>query len=371
MFQSEHTITYSCPAHEIMRRVVFVGVSPDSQGGIAAVLKSYKQNIEPFQMVESSRNGSKFTKLLVLFTAFFKLLFFRIKGCKIAHIHSASYNSFKRKKLLISYASLLGYRVVFHLHGGEFHKFTANYGIKRIRKVFNKCSAITVLSAHWQKFIADTWQIPDAAVINNMISKPAVTISKPTSQVLNLTFLGNIVDAKGIFDLLTVLANDQAFYRNKVLLTVGGNGESKRLIDFIEKNNLRDTVKYAGWISGEAKAQLLQSTDIYLLVSYNEGMPISILEAMSYHIPVISTPVGGINDLIKHERNGLLVPPGDHNELDKALKRLIADANLRKQISENNAVDIQEFFPEKVVMQLQKIYTDLLHNKKSLTCRDQ
>ena len=371
MLQSEHTITCSCPANEIMRRVVFVGVSPDSQGGIAAVLKSYKQNIEPFQMVESSRDGSKFTKLLVLFTAFFKLLFFRIKGCKIAHIHSASYNSFKRKKLLISYASLLGYRVVFHLHGGEFHKFTAGYGVERIRKVFNKCSAIAVLSAHWQKFIADTWQIPDAAVINNMISKPAVKTSPQTSQVLNLTFLGIIDERKGIFDLLTVLNANKDFYQDKICLTVCGNGEASKLQKFIAEHKLQNMVKYSGWISGKAKEQLLQSTDIYLLVSYNEGMPISILEAMSYHIPVIATPVGGINDLIKHERNGLLVPPGDHNELDKALKRLIADANLRKQISENNAVDIQEFFPEKVVMQLQKIYTDLLHNKKSLTCGDQ
>lgn len=373
MHQNEHALTAQnkCLAPEIMRRVVFVGVSPASQGGVAAVLNIYKQNIEPFQMVESTCDGSKFIKILFLLTAFFKLLCFRIKGCKIAHIHGSSYNSFKRKRLLINYARHLGYKVIFHLHGAEFHQFVRQYGEKRIKKILDKCSKIIVLSPSWKSFFARTLQINDTCIVNNIIPKPILSSSPTEKNKLHLTFLGYIGDRKGVFDLLTVLANDKAFYRNKVLLTAGGNGESKRLIDFIEKNDLQDTVKYAGWISGAAKEQLLQSTDIYLLPSYNEGLPISVLEAMSFHIPVITTPVGGIKDLVKHERNGLLVTPGDHSELDKALKRMIADANLRKQIAENNAVDIQEFFPEKVFTQLQKIYVDLLRDEKSSTCGNQ
>jgi glycosyltransferase involved in cell wall biosynthesis len=89
-------------------------------------------------------------------------------------------------------------------------------------------------------------------------------------------------------------------------------------------------------------------------------MPVSVLEAMSYGVPVITTPVGGIPEIIQNEHNGLLVTPGNHAELDQALKKLITKAELRQKMSANNLVDIQEFFPEKVIQQLQKLYEQIL-----------
>lgn len=355
----------------LMRKVVFVGVAPGEPGGISAVLNCYRQHLSPFQMAETTCSGSKFTKILIFAATFFKLLFFRIKGCRIAHIHIASYNSFRRKKLLLDYALLLGYKVIYHLHGGEFNKFAPAYGIERIRRVFNKCSAVIVLSKSWQQLLAGSWQINNTVILNNIVPKPDMPVRKTGgSSMLQLTFLGIIGDRKGIFDLLQVLSADNGFYRNKIRLTVGGNGEISRLQKFIAEHGLQDMVKYSGWISGEDKKQLLQSTDIFLLPSHDENLPVSVLEAMSYGIPVITTPVGGIPEVIKDEHNGLLVTPGDPTELDQAMKKLIASAELRRKMSANNLIDIQEFFPEKIMRQLQQIYESVLSDDRDNSNRE-
>ena len=354
----------------LMRKVVFVGTSPDSRGGVAAVLKCYQQYMHPFQMAESARDGSKLLKLTTFFAAFFKLLFFRIKGCKIVHIHGASYTSFKRKKLLMSYSRFLGYKVIYHLHGAEFKKFAEVYGAEKIRKTLSKCHAIIVLSRFWQKFFAEELHIPATYIVNNIVPQPDLPGKKSAADLLNLTFLGIIGDRKGIFDLLQVLSADNGFYRNKIRLTVGGNGEISRLQKFIAEHDLQDMVKYSGWISGEDKKQLLQSTDIFLLPSHDENLPVSVLEAMSYGIPVITTPVGGIPEVIKDEHNGLLVTPGDPTELDQAMKKLIASPELRRKMSANNLIDIQEFFPEKIMRQLQQIYESVLSDDRDNSNRE-
>lgn len=355
-------------SQEIMRKVVFVGVSPESQGGIAAVLKSYRANISPFQMVASTCDGCKLVKLFTFFAALFKLLFYRLKGCKIAHIHSSSYRSFKRKTILMKYSYFLGYQNIFHLHGSEFMEFASSVGKEKIRKKLNKCQTVIALSDTWKKFLTDEIRLSNVYCINNVVPIPDLSDKKDSAELIKLTFLGIVGTRKGIFDILEVLAADKEFYRKHVRLTIGGNGEISRLMHFIKDHDLDDMVEYAGWISGKDKEHLLLSTDIYLLPSYNEGLPISILEAMSYGIPVISTPVGGIKDLICHGHNGMLVTPGDHDQLDRALKKLLTDSQLRKIISENSLKDIQDFFPDKVLSELQKIYVKILSGNNKNTC---
>ena len=67
------------------------------------------------------------------------------------------------------------------------------------------------------------------------------------------------------------------------------------------------------------KQNVWTGEDVYILPSYNEGLPIAILEAMSYKHPVISTPVGGIPEVIQTKENGMLVQPGNKEEIAKAI----------------------------------------------------
>ncbi|MDI3281475.1 MAG: glycosyltransferase, partial [Bacillota bacterium] len=77
----------------------------------------------------------------------------------------------------------------------------------------------------------------------------------------------------------------------------------------------------------------MREADLFILPSLSEGMPLVLLEAMAQGLPVAATAVGGIPELITHERTGLLVPPGDATALASALRRLLADEGLRHSLS--------------------------------------
>ena len=88
-----------------------------------------------------------------------------------------------------------------------------------------------------------------------------------------------------------------------------------------------------GWITKEQKPDLLKRADVLVLPSYNEGLPIAILEAMSYGLPIISTNVGSIAEAVKENKNGFLIEPGNIDSLAHAMMKLTVDPELWKKES--------------------------------------
>ena len=118
--------------------------------------------------------------------------------------------------------------------------------------------------------------------------------------------------------------------------------------------------QFVGWISGPQKHQLLSESDLYILPSYNEGLPLSILEAMSYRLPVISTPVGGTAEAVQEGVNGFLVPPGDKAALHDRLLRFIAQPDLIVTMGNASGQIIRQYQPETIFPKLQTLYESLL-----------
>lgn len=104
---------------------------------------------------------------------------------------------------------------------------------------------------------------------------------------------------KGIYDILDVLSEHREEFLNKLEFLFGGDGDVEQVQAIIREQNLNNIAKYQGWVSGIKKERLLNQADAYILPSYNEGLPISVLEAMSYSLPIISTTVGGIPEILK------------------------------------------------------------------------
>jgi glycosyltransferase involved in cell wall biosynthesis len=158
---------------------------------------------------------------------------------------------------------------------------------------------------------------------------------------LRLLFLGLICEKKGIFDLLKVIKKGIEDNRS-LMLTIGGIGEVARLTDEIDRLGLRGSVEYLGWVSAEVRDMLMRKTDIFILPSYGEGMPMTILEAMSYAIPVISTPVGGIPELVIEDETGFLVKPGDLSGLYERIIELATDEEKRCRFGRRGRQVIEE-----------------------------
>mgnify|MGYP000209940906 FL=1 len=110
---------------------------------------------------------------------------------------------------------------------------------------------------------------------------------------------------------------------------LAGSGDIEQ-IKSITPKYLRNKIIYPGWVRNEAKDKLLREADIFFLPSYNEGMPMSILDAMGYGLPIVSTTVGGITKIVHNGENGFVCEPGDIKGLSNSIIKLLNDDKLLK-----------------------------------------
>jgi glycosyltransferase involved in cell wall biosynthesis len=103
---------------------------------------------------------------------------------------------------------------------------------------------------------------------------------------------------------------------------------------------------------------------VMVLPSRWEGLPIALLEAMAFGIPVICTTVGGIADVIEQDDSGILIPPGNTNELSAAICRILEDGDLRDRLATRARVTVNERFDvKKLVKQILDLYRTMLDSR--------
>jgi glycosyltransferase involved in cell wall biosynthesis len=176
--------------------------------------------------------------------------------------------------------------------------------------------------------------------------------------------LGEIGDRKGIWDIISVIAKYKDELSPCFELVIGGNGDVRKLNERIKKYNLSKMVTFLGWIRGNDKHEALLDSDLYLLPSYNEGLPISVLEAMSYQLPIISTNVGGIPQIVRNFENGILIQPGDQKELLESLRYFISNRDKLITFGKRSEELSNEYLPEKVINKLEIIYQNILGDRR-------
>ena len=348
----------------LSKKILFLGVSMKTKGGMTAVLVSYKKYIEDMQFIPTWKLGNKIVKswyaMQAIVRTWFKCKF--DKNVKIVHIHGAANASFYRCKIFIDLIKKTGKKIILHEHAADFIEFYNNTNNKiAILDTINRCDKLIVLSESWkQYFISIGIESNKICVLNNIVSPPELKPIKRVDDKLHLLYMGEISKRKGAFDLLKAMCKEKEFFKDKLLLKIGGNEVDGDIKRFIKDNGLDDFVSYEGWITGEYKKECLNWEDVYILPSYNEGLPIAILEAMSYSHPVISTPVGGIPEVVENKRNGILVEPGNYQEIADAIRYYIENRNEIKNQGENGYKIVKDFFPEKVFNDLKNIYESLL-----------
>jgi len=132
-------------------------------------------------------------------------------------------------------------------------------------------------------------------------------------------------------------------------------------VSLAKELKIESQVEFAGWVSGQKKDDLFNNASIFCLPSYAEGFPMAILDAMSYSIPVVATPVGGITDVFQDNYHLLIFPPGNIQELSNKLKILINDSALRKDLVAHSSLVIKEKFElSRVVAKINDLYLLLM-----------
>lgn len=336
--------------------ICFMGIDcAKPQGGIAQVLYIYKKYIfETFRFIPTTNKQNFVSRQIVAGVAYVKLLYHLLKhDIKAVHLHAASGKSFYRKRFYIDLCHWFGVKIVFHEHSGKFKEFAEK---KRpfVRKILGKCDVIVALSNTWKEYIHSIG-FDNVVVIPNPIEPPKMNPLRRDDTDLHLVFLGNIFEQKGIFDLLRAMEG-----LSGVVLHIGGKGDTARMQQEIRNFGLENSVVYHGFVSGEEKEKLFQTGDVYVLPSYSEGLPVSILEAMSYAMPVIASRIGGIPDIIDESKTGLLITPGDITALRAAIMDLLNDKEKRMAMGRNAEKESKKYLPPCIEKELKALYEKLL-----------
>lgn len=353
-----------------MKEVLFIAPgNKDSKGGIGLCVNNYSKYISPFKLVVTHRFKSKLLNTIWFPFCVLELIFKLLTDSEIQiiHIHGASKGSFYRKYILFSIIDkLFNKKLIYHVHGGGFRDFyleSSKFIKRRIRYVIKSSDVLICLSEKWKHFFTSAFRHKRIVILNNMIIPPKIPNEVDFTGELQLLFLGLIGDNKGIFDLLKTLAKNRDLFAGIIKLKIAGNGEISRLEEAIQNWKLNDLVEFVGWVDKDEKDQLLRSSHIFILPSYKEGLPLSILEAMSYSLPIISSNAGGIPDLLHKYKNGILVDAGNQEMIKKAILTLTDNQNLIQIFSEKSAKGVVDFYPESVLKTLVLIYHELQGSK--------
>jgi len=268
--------------------------------------------------------------------ALIRLTFAALRGeVDVLHIHLSDKGSSYRKTVLGAVARFLRIPYVVHLHGAVFDEFWSDAPpplASAINRLFEHSDHIIVLGCYWASVIGD--RLPN--VVHKISVIPNATPRSLLGQIpaadgrVRISCLGQLGQRKGTPQLIEALG--RLVRRSDWSATIAGDGEVEEARAEVRRLGIVDRVAIPGWLASAATNDLLSRTDILVLPSFFENLPMVILEAFAHGVPVVSTSVGAIPEAVREGHNGLLVPAGDVTALARALERLIEDPELRRNL---------------------------------------
>jgi len=265
------------------------------------------------------------------------------------HVNFGDKASALRKSMIVLAGRLAGAPVVLHLHAVQLHHHYASMpAILRwlVAWPFRAATACIVLGDIWRRWLIEDLGVPPervATVVNGVPVPLGPVRPAEAHEPVEIVFLGNLLERKGVGDLLHAMALLPPSLP-PVRLTLAGGGDMERYRAMAEELGLTQKVDFTGWLDQEAARRLLQATDLLVLPSYDEGLPLVILEALGCGAPVLCTPVGAIPKVLRDGTDAMFCRVGDPEDLVKRLGELIADPALRHRLSAAGQASYSERF---------------------------
>jgi len=182
-----------------------------------------------------------------------------------------------------------------------------------------------------KNIIVETTSIDSSLIKNFSLEKRKTYLVNSKKQ--KILFLARLLKEKGIYELVLAFINVSAKIDN-VELIIAGSGKIESELKKFTANY--ENIKYTGHVENEEKILLFSEAYAYCLPSYSEGLPTSVLEAMAFALPVITTPVGGLKEFFQNEKMGYFVKPKNVEDIEKKLELLILNKNKVLEMSEFN-----------------------------------
>jgi len=195
----------------------------------------------------------------------------------------------------------------------------------------------------------------DISAFQNKINREIIRKKYNLEKKYIILSFGRLAEKKGIAYLLNAMPNILKEHKNTILVICGRGPEKKKLENLAMKLNLRDNVKFVGYVDENVKADYFALSDILVVPSIitqggdTEGVPSVILEGMAAGLPVIASDVGGISDAIIDQKTGLLIQPKSPEAIVKAVISLIKNKKLCNQLATIGKRSVYEKFSLKII----------------------
>lgn len=356
-------------------RIVMLGPMPPLTGGMATVMNNLRDSSLSKQsqltILDNGKTTPEGCSLLLGIGSGLKLIsrlsIKLLSQCsEIVHIHTCGWFTFWRDCVHLALSRLFRCKVILHIHGAKFDRFIADMAAWQrilLRMALEMASGVIVLSNEWLRKLR-----PFAPAAHWYVVPNGVIIPQKHKRMADcghsFLFLGDLSKRKGVYDLISAL--DLAAKRGfqGMLYIAGGessSGQRRELEELISRLGVQGQIKLLGIVYGIEKTKVIEEADCFVLPSYAEGLPMALLEAMAYELPVITTDVGGIPELVTDGQEGFLIKPGDVKALADRMIMLSKDKNLRKEMGRAGSRRVEENYGMDVMVErIMKVYREIL-----------
>ncbi|HMV12403.1 MAG TPA: glycosyltransferase family 4 protein [Nitrosomonas sp.] len=355
-----------------------VGPLPPPSGGMANQTRQLAHLLtdENIQVTLIQVNAPYYPQWIEKFKgirAFFRLIPYLYKlwqashSVQIFHVMANSgwsWHLFSAPVIWIAY--LRNKPVIINYRGGEAEAFL-NKSIFWVRPSLKRVSAIIVPSAFLKHVFNQ--QGFDVTIVPNIIDLDRFAAQTQEWNVPKIENSPHIIltrNLESIYDNATAIRAFSIVKKNfpNAKLSIAGSGPEKLMLEqLVDDLNLVDSVTFLGRVDNTAINDLYRQADVMINTSLIDNMPISILEALACKVPVVSTNVGGIPFLVKHDETALLVPPKNPGEIAEAIQHILTNPEKSRKMAEAGYEMVQHYAWKNVRTQLMEIYERTLSHR--------
>lgn len=280
-----------------------------------------------------------------------------VRKKRIEHLHNHFANSSCSVAMLA--AEMGAFTFSFTLHGPAIFFETARW---RLDEKIRRASFVACIS-HFCRSQAMIWADPSEwdklRIVHCGVIPENYTPRLHDEVGRRLLFVGRLAPVKGLNVLLDAFAQVQETHSVSELVIIGDGPQREDLQQRVRRDGLDSAVRFAGKLSQTEVADLLNQSDLFVLPSFAEGVPVVLMEAMAAGLPVVTTNIAGVSELVTHGESGLLLAPGDVDALVNGIRQLLDDAELRNTYGAAGREQVRREF--EITGQARKL-VDLFHS---------
>lgn len=266
-----------------------------------------------------------------------------------------------RDGIFLLLSKLLGKRVLVFFHGWDagFEQTLRKYFGRIFKWTYFKADAVLVLASEFSsRLIAmgytgpvhiNSTAIDDEMLLGTVPESYALKYSRE-GEGFRILFLSRIVKKKGVFEAVNAYWDLRSRHPTATLTIAGEGPDLENVKTYVRDRSIPD-VFFAGFVTGRLKADAFREADVYLFPTYSEGMPLSVLEAMAYGLPVVTRPVGALRDFFEDKKMGFIIESLAPRDIADALEHLLSNRDLCLSVAKYNHDYAKKHFSAKGVAQ--------------------